>query len=155
MKPPDQMLYTDIVIRAISELHRIEMSIFSLWKQLPDLEIIDNNDNRGENKSKPAFMTFDEWRYENSHPRIEDDSGYSDEENGQYYWDLHKRNHKYVDECKNLFYNRFQINVNITGNTKPSSKKKHRHIYWPVGLLYYSFLFDAVYTTMDMGYRAR
>ena len=32
IQPPDQMLYTDTVIRAISELHRIEISIFNIWK---------------------------------------------------------------------------------------------------------------------------
>lgn len=30
-------IYPDTVIKAISELHRIEMSIFSLWKELPRL----------------------------------------------------------------------------------------------------------------------
>ena len=31
----------EVQIRAISELHSIEMSIFSLWRQLPDLDIVD------------------------------------------------------------------------------------------------------------------
>ena len=30
-----------VKIRAISELTTIEMNIFSLWKQLPDLDIVD------------------------------------------------------------------------------------------------------------------
>ena len=38
-------LYQDTVIRAISELHRIEISIFNIWKQLPDFSI-----NMGEDK---------------------------------------------------------------------------------------------------------
>ena len=33
----------EVKIRAISELHSIEMSIFRLWKQLPDLQI-DNSE---------------------------------------------------------------------------------------------------------------
>jgi len=33
----------EVQIRATSELHSIEMSIFSLWKQLPDLRIEDAN----------------------------------------------------------------------------------------------------------------
>jgi hypothetical protein len=33
----------EVQIRAISELHSIEMSIFSLWKQLPALDIVDTN----------------------------------------------------------------------------------------------------------------
>jgi len=32
----------EVQVRAISELHSIEMSIFSLWKQLPNLEMVDN-----------------------------------------------------------------------------------------------------------------
>ena len=47
LKPGD-IIYTDTIIRAIAELHRIEMSIFTLWKQLPDLEIDDSRDNRNE-----------------------------------------------------------------------------------------------------------
>jgi hypothetical protein len=35
IQPPNQMVNTDTVIRAISELHKIEVSIFSLWKELP------------------------------------------------------------------------------------------------------------------------
>ncbi len=33
----------EVQIRAISELHSIEMSIFSLWKQLPALDVVDTN----------------------------------------------------------------------------------------------------------------
>ena len=32
----------EVKLRAITELHSIEMSIFSLWKQLPDLDIVDS-----------------------------------------------------------------------------------------------------------------
>jgi hypothetical protein len=42
----------EVQIRAISELHSIEMSIFSLWKQLPDLQIEDGRDNRGRNRDE-------------------------------------------------------------------------------------------------------
>jgi hypothetical protein len=38
----------EVQIRAISELHSIEMSIFSLWKQLPDLQMDDSRGNRNE-----------------------------------------------------------------------------------------------------------
>jgi hypothetical protein len=41
LQPMPNMIYTDTVIRAISELHRIEMSIFNLWKELPELDIVD------------------------------------------------------------------------------------------------------------------
>jgi hypothetical protein len=39
LDPPNQILYSDTIIKAIAELRRIEISIFNLWKQLPDLEI--------------------------------------------------------------------------------------------------------------------
>ena len=32
----------EVQVRAVSELHSIEMSIFNLWKQLPNLSIVDN-----------------------------------------------------------------------------------------------------------------
>jgi hypothetical protein len=38
----------EVQIRTISELHSIEMSIFSFWKQLPDLQIDDSRGNRNE-----------------------------------------------------------------------------------------------------------
>ena len=38
----------EVKLRAITELHSIEMSIFSLCKQLPDLQIDDSSDNRNE-----------------------------------------------------------------------------------------------------------
>jgi hypothetical protein len=38
MDPPNHVLYSDTLIRAISELHRIEISIFNIWKQLPTLD---------------------------------------------------------------------------------------------------------------------
>jgi len=38
----------EVKLRAITELHSIEMSIFSLWKQLPDLKIDESRDNRNE-----------------------------------------------------------------------------------------------------------
>jgi hypothetical protein len=34
---PGQILYSDTIVRAIAELHKIEISIFNLFKQLPDL----------------------------------------------------------------------------------------------------------------------
>jgi hypothetical protein len=36
----------EVQIRAITELHSIEMSIFSLWKQLPALDIVDTKDTK-------------------------------------------------------------------------------------------------------------
>jgi hypothetical protein len=36
----------EVQIRAITELHSIEMSIFGLWKQLPALDIVDTKDNK-------------------------------------------------------------------------------------------------------------
>jgi hypothetical protein len=43
-------------------------------------------------------MKFDEWVSKNVGPRISDDSQYTDEENGQYYWELHKKYNEYVKD---------------------------------------------------------
>ncbi len=40
--------YPEIAIRAIAELHRIEISIFNLWKQLPNLDMVDSKNASGE-----------------------------------------------------------------------------------------------------------
>jgi hypothetical protein len=47
----------EVQLRAISELHSIEMSIFSLWKQLPDLQIDDRINSTDQNR--------DEFEYDN------------------------------------------------------------------------------------------
>jgi hypothetical protein len=52
------------------------------------------------NKDNVGPMKFDEWIGKNTHPRLADDSQYSDEENGQYYWDLHKKYNQYVEDWK-------------------------------------------------------
>ena len=52
------MLYTDTVIRAISELHKIEISIFSLWKQIPDLPIGKNQINSTATTPEPRPTTY-------------------------------------------------------------------------------------------------
>jgi hypothetical protein len=39
LQPPMQILYPDTIIKAVAELHRIEVSIFNILKQLPDLDI--------------------------------------------------------------------------------------------------------------------
>lgn len=41
LQPPMQILYPDTIIKAVAELHRIEVSMFNIWKQLPDLDIVD------------------------------------------------------------------------------------------------------------------
>jgi hypothetical protein len=41
LQPPTQLLYPDTIIKAVAELHRIEVSIFNIWKQLPELDIVD------------------------------------------------------------------------------------------------------------------
>lgn len=43
LRPPNDILYTDTVVRAISELHRIEMSLYTLFKETPVLEITPDN----------------------------------------------------------------------------------------------------------------
>jgi hypothetical protein len=67
IKPPDQMVETDTVIRAISELHKIEISIFSLWKQIPDLAIIN-----GKNYSATSEETTPSEPRPTTYPTIPD-----------------------------------------------------------------------------------
>jgi hypothetical protein len=46
-------------------------------------------------------MSFDEWRNNiGGRPRIYGEEGYSVEENGRYYWDLHRRYDEYVRQQK-------------------------------------------------------
>lgn len=41
LQPPMQILYPDTIIKAVAELHRIEVSMFNIWRQLPDFDIVD------------------------------------------------------------------------------------------------------------------
>ena len=43
----------EVKIRAISELHSIEMDLFNLWKQLPDLDIVDQERESSPNREVP------------------------------------------------------------------------------------------------------
>ena len=59
LKPGD-IIYTDTIIRAIAELHRIEISIFSLWKQLPNLDLSNpasasNNNGSTDNEQQEVY----------------------------------------------------------------------------------------------------
>jgi hypothetical protein len=50
----------EVQLRAISELHSIEMSIFTLWKQLPDLDIVDSpQQEESLNKDKSPYINID------------------------------------------------------------------------------------------------
>jgi hypothetical protein len=65
------------------------MSLHTLMKELPgDIKTSEDFDEKDKVKEKNGFLTFDEWISGNNNlrPRIGDDSCYSDEENGQYYW---------------------------------------------------------------------
>ena len=45
-----EILYSDTIIKAISELHKIELSIFSMRKQLPNLDtLVDDTATNGSN----------------------------------------------------------------------------------------------------------
>jgi hypothetical protein len=59
------------------------------------------NGGNGEDKNKKndyGPMKFDEWKSKNTVTRIDVDSNYSDEENGQYYWNLHKKYTEYLKD---------------------------------------------------------
>jgi hypothetical protein len=79
-----------------------------LLKELPgDITTsTDTEKQKKENKKVGEHMTFDEWLYEgnNLEPRVMNDSGYSDEENGKYYWGLHKKYNEYVKQWGNSMF---------------------------------------------------
>ena len=52
--------------------------------------------NNKKNNSGP--MSFEDWTKNNIQPRIGEDSHYSEDENGQYYWNLHKKYKEYVKD---------------------------------------------------------
>jgi hypothetical protein len=92
-----QVSSPEIVLRAISELHRIEMSLHTLFKEIPG-DIKTEADEEKEHKPKTGHLNFEDWRPEHAAPRAFGDSDYSDEENGQYYWNLHKKPKEYVKD---------------------------------------------------------
>ena len=50
----------EVKLRAITELHSIEMSIFSLWKQLPDLDLVDSpKQEESANKDKSPYINIE------------------------------------------------------------------------------------------------
>ena len=59
-----------------------------------------NNNSHNNNDKNNDPVKFDEWVRKNEGPRIDNDSAYSDEENGQYYWNLHKKYKEYVKNCE-------------------------------------------------------
>jgi hypothetical protein len=64
LQPPMQILYPDTIIKAVAELHRIEVLMFNIWKQLPDLDIIDKvkqqkEENHNQKSQKLTYTLFD------------------------------------------------------------------------------------------------
>ena len=55
----------EIKIRAISELHSIEMDLFNLWKQLPELDIVDQERESNSNPNPPVDYGEPVVGYEN------------------------------------------------------------------------------------------
>ena len=77
------------------------MSLHTLMKELlGDIKTSKDFDEKDKMKEKNGFLTFDVWvsKSNNLRPRIGDDSCYSDEENGQYYWGLHKKYKEYLKD---------------------------------------------------------
>jgi hypothetical protein len=111
----------ELVLRAISELHKIEMSLHTLMKELPG-DIKTSKDKTEENdreKEKTGHLTFDEWinKYPPK-PRISDDTDYTDEENGQYYWGLHKKYNEYVKQRGNSMFGPDPAPDSVWGDTE-------------------------------------
>ena len=56
------------------------------------------NGHNNNKKNDYVPISFEDWTKNNIQPRIGDDSYYSEEENGQYYWNLHKKYKEYVKD---------------------------------------------------------
>jgi hypothetical protein len=99
----------EVRLRAISELHSIEMSIFNLWKQLPNLNITDPGEatTKPPEKERPYMVDdYDEFGHEerptglNSIGESEDDKTYFQCEGCKRWWRdqellaYHRRNGK-------------------------------------------------------------
>ena len=56
------------------------------------------NGHNNNKKNEHGPMSFEDWTKNNIQPRISDDSNYSEEENGQYYWNLHKKYKEYLKD---------------------------------------------------------
>ena len=52
-------------------------------------------------KNENGPMSFEYWTKDNIQPRIGDYSCYSEDENGQYYWGLHKKYKAYLKDWEN------------------------------------------------------
>jgi hypothetical protein len=100
----------EVKLRAISELHSIEMDIFNLWKQLPNLDIVDSmsvSEPGREEEEKGQPMTFDEWfskDYSRTHAYEYRIGNETDEENGKYYRELEKKYNDYVKEWNDRMF---------------------------------------------------
>jgi hypothetical protein len=56
-------------------------------------------------------MSFEDWTKNNTLPRISDDSYYSEYENGQYYWGLHKIYKEYINDWENQKFGTEQYRI--------------------------------------------
>ena len=59
------------------------------------------NGHANNKKNDCGPMSFEDWTKNNVQPRISDDSQYSEDENGQYYWGLHKKYKAYLKDWEN------------------------------------------------------
>jgi hypothetical protein len=59
------------------------------------------NGHASNKKNDHGPMSFEDWTKNNIQPRIGDDSHYSEDENGQYYWGLHKNYKEYLKDWEN------------------------------------------------------
>jgi len=80
----------DLLLKVISELHRIEMSLHTLFKEIPgDVQIEESNTKEEIDEDEP--LTFDEWftrKHTDYELKIGDET---DEQNGRYYRNLQNK----------------------------------------------------------------
>ena len=71
----------EVKIRAISELHSIEMDLFNLWKQLPELDIVNQDQEQRSNSNSNS--NYDEGYDTEPWPMYDDKSNTTPNEENQ------------------------------------------------------------------------
>jgi hypothetical protein len=76
------------------------------------------NGHASNKKNDHGPMSFEDWTKNNIRPRVGDDSHYSEDENGQYYWGLHKKYNEYVKAWENSMFGSDPAPDSVWGDTE-------------------------------------
>jgi hypothetical protein len=75
------------------------------------------NGHASNKKNDHGPMSFEDWTKNNIQPRVGDHSHYSEDENGQYYWGLHKKYNEYVKAWENSVFGSDPAPDSVWGDT--------------------------------------